>query len=219
MIRPALVLDFDGTATPEDVGGGLLHRFAWDPAWRIVDDDYENGRIGSRAAYRVAARVIGGDPAAWTAFALGRARLDPSLAPLVARCRAAGWPVEVLSDGLEFYIRALLDREGVDLPVRANRVVSGPDGVRIHTPHMNPRCGRCGTCKAERVEALAGAGHTVVYVGDGYSDLCAAPRAHRVFARDVLSRHLAGRGTPHERFHTLADVLAALFPDRAEAAG
>ena len=50
----------------------------------------------------------------------------------------------------------------------------------------------------------------VVYVGDGYSDRCAALAADRVFATAGLARYLAERGTPFEPFsdfHALSDAL------------
>ena len=50
----------------------------------------------------------------------------------------------------------------------------------------------------------------LVYVGDGYSDRCAALAADRVFARAGLADYLRGEGVPYEPFDTLLDVAAAL---------
>ena len=52
----------------------------------------------------------------------------------------------------------------------------------------------------------------VVYVGDGFSDRCAARAAHRVFARDGLARYLAARAVAFEPFEDFHAVLAALDP-------
>ena len=49
-----------------------------------------------------------------------------------------------------------------------------------------------------------------VYVGDGYSDRCAALAADRIFARDSLATHLDHLGVPYERFYDLHDVAALL---------
>ena len=211
-MRHAVLVDFDGTASVTDVGGELLDRFATDTSWHVIDNDYLNGRVGSRAAYRLAQGLLRHDPAEWLAFALERAQLDPGFAALAGLCRRRGWPMEILSDGLEFYIHAALERAGWKLPVRANRASANGSGsgLTIHTPHMNPLCGRCGTCKSERVRDLRERGFWVTYVGDGYSDLCAAPRAHRVFAKGVLAEHCAERGVEHHRFTTLAQVADVL---------
>jgi 2-hydroxy-3-keto-5-methylthiopentenyl-1-phosphate phosphatase len=50
----------------------------------------------------------------------------------------------------------------------------------------------------------------LVYVGDGYSDRCAALAAHRVFARDGLADYLDARRVPYVRFDDLTDVVAAI---------
>jgi len=50
----------------------------------------------------------------------------------------------------------------------------------------------------------------IVYVGDGYSDRCAAQAADRIFARDGLARYLDERGVRYEAFGDLHDVARSL---------
>lgn len=213
-----LLIDFDGTAAETNVGMALIETFARDASWRVIDDDYERGRFGSRMAYRLLGPLLGGDAETWRRYALEHHRLDSRLGELIDRARAAGWDVEILSDGLDVYIEALLGRGGIELPVRASRIEPAHGrGARIRTPHFNPRCGRCGTCKTERVESLARAGRRVVFLGDGQSDFCAAPRADRVFAKGVLAEHLREKNIAFEPFDTLGDVSSALFgPEKGE---
>jgi len=59
------------------------------------------------------------------------------------------------------------------------------------------------------VDALTNGGE-VVYIGDGYSDRCAAESADRVFARRGLARWLDERGIPFEPFDDFHDVARAL---------
>ena len=67
----------------------------------------------------------------------------------------------------------------------------------------------CATC-GEPCKRSSAAGGPYVYVGDGYSDRCAALAAERVFARDSLARYLDGRGVAYAPFEELGDVAAAL---------
>ena len=68
-------------------------------------------------------------------------------------------------------------------------------------------CPVCGDlCKRRALPAA----RPLVYVGDGYSDRCAALAADRVFARDGLAAYLTSRDVPFEPFETLDDVAAAL---------
>jgi 2-hydroxy-3-keto-5-methylthiopentenyl-1-phosphate phosphatase len=50
----------------------------------------------------------------------------------------------------------------------------------------------------------------LVYVGDGYSDRCAALAADRVFATRALADYLDEAGVAYERFESFDDVAAAL---------
>jgi 2-hydroxy-3-keto-5-methylthiopentenyl-1-phosphate phosphatase len=111
----------------------------------------------------------------------------------------------VVSAGFHELIEPVLRREGVELEVLANNVEAHPDGWRVRF-RDEAACATCGEpCKRGGV-----AGEPYVYVGDGYSDRCAALVADRVFARDGLARHLDARGVAYERFDDLHDVAAAL---------
>ena len=111
----------------------------------------------------------------------------------------------VISAGFHELIEPVLRREGLELEVLANRVEARPDGWRV-TFRDEAACATCGEpCKRGSV-----AGEPYVYVGDGYSDRCAALAAERIFARDGLARHLDAQGVAYERFDDLHDVAAAL---------
>ena len=70
-------------------------------------------------------------------------------------------------------------------------------------------CESCGeSCKRSVVRRLAEG--EVVYVGDGYSDRCAAEDSDRVFATRGLADYLDERGIPYERFDDFHDVARSL---------
>ena len=90
----------------------------------------------------------------------------------------------------------MLEREGVQVELRANRLDARPDGWRIRWRDESV-CAVCGEpCK----RALGRANGPFVYVGDGYSDRCVALAAERVFARDGLAEYLDEQGVAYERF-------------------
>ena len=111
----------------------------------------------------------------------------------------------VVSAGFHELIEPVLQREGIELDVLANRVDASPDGWRVHY-RDEAACPSCGEpCKRAGV-----AGSPYAYVGDGYSDRCAALAADRIFARDSLARHLDGLGIAYEPFDDLGDVATLL---------
>jgi 2-hydroxy-3-keto-5-methylthiopentenyl-1-phosphate phosphatase len=103
----------------------------------------------------------------------------------------------------------VLEREGVEVELRANRLDPRPDGWRIRWRDETV-CTVCGEpCKRGPV-----ANGPFVYVGDGYSDRCVALAAERVFARDGLASYLDEQGVAYERFEDLRDVGLAVDRDR-----
>ena len=140
------------------------------------------------------------------AWARENARVRPGFAPLVRAAEASGWRVLVVSSGFEELIHPVLAREGVDVEVLANRVEPRPDGWRV-VWRDEAVCATCGQpCKRGSLP-----GGEIVYVGDGYSDRCAALVADRVFATDGLAAYLAERSHPFERFDDFDDVAGAVL--------
>jgi 2-hydroxy-3-keto-5-methylthiopentenyl-1-phosphate phosphatase len=125
----------------------------------------------------------------------------PGFAELVERFRPL-----VVSSGLHELIEPVLAREGVEVELLANRVDARPDGWRVLW-RDEMVCAVCGQPCKRRTLPVDG---EVVYVGDGYSDRCAALAADRVFARRGLAEYLDEQGVPYEPFADLHDVAGAL---------
>ena len=112
----------------------------------------------------------------------------------------------IVSSGFHELIAPVLEREGLDLEVRANRLDPRPDGWRARFRNDEP-CEVCGEpCKRADVVGL----DEFVYVGDGVSDRCVALAASRVFARDGLAGWLTAKGVAFERFDDFLQLGSAL---------
>ena len=195
-----LALDWDGTATVRDSLVQVIEEFGDVALLHELEP-----RVGvdltlhEEIALEFAAITAPLDEV--VAWVLDNVELRPGLPEL-----AEHGPV-VISAGFVELIEPVLARERVELDVLANRVDARPDGWRVHF-RDEASCATCGEpCKRA---SLAGAPFT--YVGDGYSDRCAALAADRVFARDGLARHLDRLGVAYEPFENLLDVAARLEP-------
>jgi 2-hydroxy-3-keto-5-methylthiopentenyl-1-phosphate phosphatase len=143
------------------------------------------------------------------AWAIENVRVRPGLKELVELADSRGWQVVVMSSGFHELIEPILAHEGVEVEVHANRLDPRPDGW-IVLWNYDDTCDSCGeSCKRSTVARIA-RGEKVVYVGDGYSDRCAAEAADRVFAIRGLARYLEERGISYEPFEDFHDVTAAL---------
>ena len=116
----------------------------------------------------------------------------------------------VVSSGFKSVIRPVLEREGVGhLELLAHDVRFGPDGSEVMF-RSSDACDECGEeCKRPVVRSLDGDRPTV-YVGDGWSDRCAALDAQRVFARRGLARFLDRSGVAYEPFDDFVEIRTAL---------
>ena len=184
----SILVDYDGTISRKDVGDFLLERHAADQALvGRMDQAFSDGRVGSRDLIRWDMDVLPRDAGLLRAEAASVAQ-DETFPAFVRTVQAAGALVEIVSDGLGFYVAsnlARLDPALADLPIATNtNDVDGPGGVRF--PYGHPACLVCGTCKRERIRLHGAAGRVVVFVGDGTSDRYAAHHADVVFAKSAL---------------------------------
>jgi 2-hydroxy-3-keto-5-methylthiopentenyl-1-phosphate phosphatase len=131
---------------------------------------------------------------------LERVRIRPGFHEFAAAHR----PV-VVTVGFRELIVPILAREDIELELRANRVQWTSQGwcPRFRSEDSCPVCGE--PCKRSALPE-----GEVVYVGDGYSDRCAALAADRVFARDGLARYLDSVDASYEPFEDFHDVSATL---------
>ncbi|HET8605542.1 MAG TPA: HAD-IB family phosphatase [Gaiellaceae bacterium] len=195
-----LVLDWDGTCTVRDTLWMVLERFGDRAIFERVESELRAGTMSYREIMEAEMATVGAPLAEVNAFLAREARIRPGLHELAERR-----PPVVLSSGFYELIEPLLARERVEADLVANRIDPRADGWRIRWRDPEP-CAVCGDlCKRRSLPEPPFA-----YVGDGYSDRCAAAAADRVFARDSLADWLDEHGLPYERFDDLYDVARAL---------
>ena len=195
-----LILDWDGTVTVRDTLWMLLERFGDREVFERME-----GALGATHTHR---EVMEAEMATITA------PLEEAVAFLVAaveiragfRRVAERFRPLVLSSSFHETIEPVLAREGVEVELVANRIDAKPDGWRVLWADDAP-CPECGElCKRRALPR----GRPLVYVGDGYSDRCAALAADRVFARGALAGYRSSLGAAFEPFEDFDDVAAAL---------
>jgi 2-hydroxy-3-keto-5-methylthiopentenyl-1-phosphate phosphatase len=132
---------------------------------------------------------------------------DEAFPGFVAAVKSRGAQVEVVSDGLGFYVAPNLAAIGVTdvfVATNGNLVENGGEGMFF--PFGHPTCFVCGTCKRERVRLHHAAGRVVVFVGDGTSDRFGAAHADLVFAKEGLARICTAEGWPFLGWDSFVDV-------------
>jgi 2-hydroxy-3-keto-5-methylthiopentenyl-1-phosphate phosphatase len=212
-----IICDFDGTVTARDTNYALAQRFAPNASAQVA------GRLASREltlrevlATEFEEMTVGLDAIVDAALEIP---FREGFTDMLDEAERTGARVMLLSSGFHEIIEPMLARQGLDgrVPLVANRIQLDADGGRITWRDL-PECELCGEpCKRHDVGALrdqfAGAGETVVFVGDGFSDRCGAETADRIFARDSLAQYLDGEGVGYERWNDFHDIIGALGLD------
>jgi 2-hydroxy-3-keto-5-methylthiopentenyl-1-phosphate phosphatase len=205
----SLVLDFDGTVTEKDLLDVVASTFGDPDVYREVEDALLAGELPLREVITREFRPVTKPVEEVAGWAVENVRIRPGLRELVDLAQERGWQVVVISSSFHELIEPILAHVGVEVELHANRLDARPDGWIVLWSY-DDACEACGeSCKRSTMARLA-CGEEVVYVGDGYSDRCAAEAADRVFAIKGLARYLDERGLPYEPFDDFHDVAAAL---------
>ena len=206
-----LVVDFDGTVTKQDLLDTIASRFGDPAVYQEVEDGLDEGWMPLREVITREFRPVTSPLEDIVRWELENVEIRAGFSELVELAEERDWRVVIVSSGFHELIEPILEREGVDVEVHANRVDARPDGWRVLWQYEDS-CESCGeSCKRSIVRKFAG-DDELVYVGDGYSDRCAAEASDRIFATKGLARYLDERGVPYERFddfHQIAERLAS----------
>jgi len=201
--------DFDGTITEEDVSFALLDAFA-DGDWRQLFGEYRQGKISVGHFNTGAFAMIKADRQSLLEAIKGRVKIRAGFHELVAYCGRKGLRLVIVSNGLDFYIEAILRDIGVEnVEVFAARTRFRPEGVQVQYigPDGNPLDDNF---KEAYVSFFLGSGHRVIYVGNGDSDISPARQCHYVFATGEMLANCKKMNLECSAFADFNDIVRGL---------
>jgi 2-hydroxy-3-keto-5-methylthiopentenyl-1-phosphate phosphatase len=204
-----IAVDFDGTVTEIDLLDTIARDFGDPFVYQKVEDGLHGGTMALRDVITREFEPVRSPLEEVVGWELDNVRVRDGFREFVELARESGWRVVIVSSGFHELIEPILEREGVEVELHANRVDPSPDGWRVEWRY-DSACDSCGeSCKRSIVQELAG-DDELIYIGDGYSDRCAAEASDRVFATRGLAEYLDERGIPYERFDDFNDVVRGL---------
>lgn len=209
-MKPIVLFDFDGTITQDDTNVKLLEAFG-NEANRAIEKAFISGKKSSMQAMKEHFKHLELSEPLMKRFMLKTIRVDPSFKPFSEKLKSAGIPQAVVSGGFENVVRWLFEREHIeqDIPIYANRIhFNETVTLMFYHEHDSIDCafGPCGNCKKTHIENYQSQGHTVVFIGDGLTDRCAAHQADILFAKDALADYCVQEGIEYYPFETFTDV-------------
>lgn len=201
-----VLVDFDGTITQQDVGALLFNTYSKNESKKIVSL-WLKGEIGSRECLEKECELIKITSSELRNFALAQ-KIDEQFPAFVDLCKREKHKLVILSDGLDFYIKLILEKYGLDeIPFYSNLLRFENGDLDLEFPYFDRGCGTCGNCKSYHLKSLKGKAGNVVYIGDGLSDKCVVKEAEIVFAKHDLREFCIKESIQHFSFTDFGDVI------------
>lgn len=213
-MKIAIQIDFDGTVTEEDVSFLLLDTYVGS-AWREHLEEYSSGKIPVGTFNKRVFGMMKADRKTMTDFVLHseRVKIRPGFRELLDYCVRKDFKIIIVSNGLKFYIEAILENlglRGVDAleiiaadnefyPGGLNVAYLGPDGTELEAGF-----------KEAYTDMLNKQGYSVIYVGNGSSDIYPSHKAEWVFATDQLIKRCQKEKLDCVPFKDFYDVIKGL---------
>ena len=182
-----ILSDFDGTMTTVDTGELVLTRFV-KANWRRFDRELEEGTITLEESLRRQFGMLK-VPISAMVREVEHVSLRPGVAEFVRYCRSSQIPFVIVSGGLDFLIRYLLKKNGLNkMKLVAPRALHTKRGISLRFPPRDKS--RSLDFKSTLVEQFHAGGREVWYVGDGLSDFEASKRADVRFVIKIGRAHV-----------------------------
>ena len=216
---PAVLCDFDETMVVENVAELLLEHFSHDGTWEGLKQQARDGTITFKDYQERSFRSIIASREEMKSVVKAKATLRPFFKDLWRYCTSENIPLAIVTVGLDFYVEAVLEREGLtDVSRYAVKTSFSALGISYEYPHSwdesaawnRDGCRGWSTCKCSVLGNHWKMGHSIFYVGDGRSDFCPSLLADRVFAQGLLAQYCREHHISYSEFRDFRDVIKAL---------
>jgi 2-hydroxy-3-keto-5-methylthiopentenyl-1-phosphate phosphatase len=205
-MKTLIQCDFDGTVTEEDVSFFLLDTFAQGD-WRRLLREYKENKISVGEFNTRAFAMVKNDKAALLEEVKVKTKVRFGFQELVSHCQKKGFRLVIVSNGLDFYIRAVLKDLGLEnIEVHAAQASFHPEGMVVQYVGPDGRILEDGF-KDAYIKSFLALGYRVIYVGNGDSDFSPAKYAHHVFATGDLLAYYRENNLKYEPFDNFVDVV------------
>jgi 2-hydroxy-3-keto-5-methylthiopentenyl-1-phosphate phosphatase len=198
--------DFDGTIIKHNLGVLFRETFAVGD-WKSIETAYAQRHITVEECNRWQYRLIREPLESLQDFTCRYAEVRPGFSEFVDYCQHNNISLVIVSNGVDFYIQTVLARIDMShLELHCGQGVFSGDGIIVSykDPEGHPLDN---SFKGRYLKWLRGRDSTIVYLGDGYSDIEPASQADHVLATGALPDMLEAESVAATPFDDFYDVI------------
>jgi len=210
MRESVIFCDFDGTITKEDTIDKLLEKHASDE-WLEIEKLWEEGIIGSKECLEKQIKCINYLSEKKFKDFIDSIEIDEHFADFIERVKSRKIDFYIVSDGFDLIIDSILTRYNINNVEKfCNTLYLKYGELETDFPFKRENCkSGAGVCKCNIIKENS-QGKTIIYIGDGRSDMCAAKNADVLFAKGKLADYCENNKINHIRFTDFRDIIEYL---------
>lgn len=198
--------DFDGTITLEDASFAILDTYI--PGnYEKLFEEYQDGDMTLGDFNSCVFSMVKADKQTLLSLVDHEIHIRNGFREFMEYCRKNKYEIIIVSNGLDFYIEHILAKAGFpDIEYHASITSFETDGLSLR--HKGPDGDFLDNdVKAAFTDSFLGKGYTVVYLGDGRSDLLPASKCSHVFATGPLIGYCGKENLNCTPFTDFFDVI------------
>ena len=197
--------DFDGTIISNNLSVLIREHFAPEE-WRAIETDYLEGLITVEESNRRQFALIKEPKERLQEFVRCHIDVRQDFPEFTADCQTKGNHLVIVSSGLDFYIEVVLSELGMsDIELYCGKTEFNERGILVSYADQNGNTIKHGF-KISYLNWLKQRDKSIVYIGDGLSDLEAARNANYVFATGHLAMLLKEEHISWSSFNNFIDI-------------
>jgi 2,3-diketo-5-methylthio-1-phosphopentane phosphatase len=207
-----IFIDFDGTITKQDVGEAIFREFGDESKTDLIVADLLSGKITARQCWEQLFETINTINAEKLNNFIDKQEIEPTFHQLNTYCAENGMEMFVLSDGFDYYINRIFQRENLNhVKIYANNLsVTDKNQLLPSFPYFDIDCQASANCKRNHILNNSGEDDYTVYIGDGNSDKYSTQFCDFIFAKDDLLKYCEKERITFFPFRNFNDVIVKL---------
>ncbi len=205
-MKTLIQCDFDGTITEEDASFFLLDTFAQGD-WRRLLREYKEHKISVGGFNTRAFAMVKADEPTLLEALKDKIKVRAGFHELVDYCLGKDFRLVIVSNGLDFYIKAVLKELALEnVEMHAAQASFHPEGMKVQ--YVGPDDKRLEDgFKEAYVKTFLKLGYRIIYMGNGDSDVAPAQYAHHIFATGELLAYCRDNNLEYKPLENFIDAV------------
>jgi 2,3-diketo-5-methylthio-1-phosphopentane phosphatase len=204
-------VDFDGTISSEDVGEAVFNRFGDKQKVEAIINDLLKRKISSRECWISLCDLVYAISADELNDFIDQLEIDKTFHNLVEYCLKKNIELIVLSDGFDYYINRIFNRENLQNLKHYSNHLEIVGGKLIPSfPFLDSEFQTSANCKRNHIISHSSDEDFTVYIGDGNSDKQTIVYCDFIFAKNDLLKYCEKERISYFPFRDFNDVTKKL---------